>query len=101
MDINKTEADGTVTLEVSGHLNTATARELEREVDEVLSGDPSVSLTFDFTGLDYISSAGLRVLMGAYKTLTAAGGSLKVTNPCDGVREVFDITGLVDILDIE
>lgn len=101
MDINKRVEDGSVTLAVTGSLNTATARDLERVVDDALVQVRNASLTFDFSGLEYISSAGLRVLMGAYKSLSAHGGSLKVLNPSDSVREVFDITGLVDILDIE
>lgn len=101
MDINKRVEDSSVTLAVTGSLNTATARDLERVVDDALAQVRDASLTFDFSGLEYISSAGLRVLMGAYKSLSAHGGSLKVLNPSDSVREVFDITGLVDILDIE
>ena len=101
MDIDKTVEGTSTTLSVSGSLNTATARDLERVVDEVLAESPGVSLIFDFSDLEYISSAGLRILMGAYKTLTAVGGSLKVVNPRETVRDVFDITGLADILDIE
>ena len=101
MDIEKTVEGTSTTLSVSGSYNTATARDLERVVDGVLAESSASLLIFDFSGLEYISSAGLRILMGAYKTLSANGGSLKVVNPRETVREVFEITGLVDILDIE
>lgn len=101
MDIKKSFSDDAVTLAVSGYLNTATARDLEHVVDEVLEQDPDTDLTFDFANLDYISSAGLRVLMGSYKSLIPHGGSLKVINSHDSVREVFEITGLTDILEID
>ena len=58
-------------------------------------------VTLDFAGLDYLSSAGLRVLVGAQKQVVAAGGAMRIVNLADDVREVFEITGLIDVLDVE
>ena len=62
--------------------------------------ESATELTMDFSGLDYISSAGLRVLLSAHKAMSKKGG-MKVTNVNEMVREVFDVTGFSDILDIE
>lgn len=98
MDINiSTEADVT-NVKVSGHLNTSTAPELEKALS-ALEPAPA-NLVVDLTDLEYLSSAGLRVLLGAKKTLDATGGSFCVTNPCDDVREVFEITGLLEIFNV-
>ncbi|MBQ8954345.1 MAG: STAS domain-containing protein, partial [Clostridia bacterium] len=62
--------------------------------------DSATELTLDFSKLDYISSAGLRVLLSAHKTMMKKGG-MKVVNANEMVKEVFDVTGFADILDIE
>ena len=81
-----------------GRLDTKTASELE----DVLVGsiDEAESLVLDFAKLDYISSAGLRVLLSAHKVMSAKGG-MKVTNVNEIVQEVFEVTGFADILNIE
>ena len=94
---NKIE-NGNVTLNVSGRLDTTTAPELEKTVDSVLDG--TKELVFDMTGLEYISSAGLRVILKAQKAMNAQG-SMKLTGVNDSIMEVFDITGFLDILTIE
>ena len=94
---NKIE-NGNVTLTVSGRLDTTTAPELEKTVDSVLDG--TKELVFDMTGLEYISSAGLRVILKAQKAMNAQG-SMKLTGVNDSIMEVFDITGFLDILTIE
>lgn len=99
MDISTANADGTVTVFVTGQLNTNTARDLEVALDDVLL--ESTDIVLDFSNLDYISSAGLRVVLGAQKRVNAASGSLKLTGLSESVREVFDITGLADVLTIE
>ena len=87
-----------LTLIVSGRLDTQTAPELEAELDAVLSG--LKELTFDMTNLEYVSSAGLRVILKAQKAMNAQG-SMKLTGVNDSIMEVFDITGFLDILTIE
>ena len=98
MTIEKKIENGNVTLTVAGRLDTTTAPELEKTVDSVLSG--TKELVFDMTGLEYISSAGLRVILKAQKAMNAQG-SMKLTGVNDSIMEVFDITGFLDILTIE
>ena len=87
------------TLEVAleGRLDTMTAPELEAELNGSMEG--AESLVLDFSKLDYISSAGLRVLLAAHKAMNAKGG-MKVTHVNEIVREVFEVTGFSDILTI-
>lgn len=98
MTITKTLNGNALTIALEGRLDTTTAPELEKELKANL--DSIDSLTLDFSKLDYISSAGLRVVMVAYKTMSKKGG-MKVTNLNEIVREVFDVTGFSDILNIE
>ena len=98
MTIDKKINGEAVTLIVSGRLDTQTAPELEKELDSILSG--LKELTFDMTNLEYVSSAGLRVILKAQKAMNAQG-SMKLTGVNDSIMEVFDITGFLDILTIE
>ena len=98
MTIEKKINGEAVTLIVSGRLDTQTAPELENELDAVLSGVKE--LTFDMTNLEYVSSAGLRVILKAQKAMNAQG-SMKLTGVNESIMEVFDITGFLDILTIE
>ena len=98
MTIEKKINGEAVTLEVSGRLDTQTAPELENELDAVLSG--TKELTFDMTNPEYVSSAGLRVILKAQKAMNTQG-SMKLTGVNDSIMEVFDITGFLDILTIE
>ncbi len=98
MTIEKKINGDEVTLIVSGRLDTQTAPELENELDASISGVKD--LTFDMTNLEYVSSAGLRVILKAQKTMNAQG-SMKLTGVNDSIMEVFDITGFLDILTIE
>ena len=98
MTIEKKINNDAVTLIVSGRLDTQTAPELENELDSILSG--LKELTFDMTNLEYVSSAGLRVILKAQKAMNAQG-SMKLTGVNDSIMEVFDITGFLDILTIE
>ena len=98
MTIEKKINGEAVTLIVSGRLDTQTAPELENELDLVLPG--LKELTFDMTSLEYVSSAGLRVILKAQKTMNTQG-SMKLTGVNDSIMEVFDITGFLDILTIE
>ena len=98
MTIEKKINGEEVTLAVSGRLDTQTAPELENELDAILSG--LKELTFDMTKLEYVSSAGLRVILKAQKAMNTQG-SMKLTGVNDSIMEVFDITGFLDILTIE
>ena len=98
MTIEKKINNDAVTLIVSGRLDTQTAPELEAELDSSVSGIKE--LTFDMTGLEYVSSAGLRVILKAQKIMNTQG-AMKLTGVNDSIMEVFDITGFLDILTIE
>jgi anti-sigma B factor antagonist len=98
MTINKTVNDGLLCLALTGRLDTITAPELDAELKASLEGVKE--LVLDFAGLEYISSAGLRVLLSAQKIMNRQG-SMKVRNANETVMEVFDVTGFTDILTIE
>ena len=98
MQNNKTKNGAKLTLALGGRLDTTTAPELEAVVKSELDGIES--LTFDLASLDYISSAGLRVLLSAQKT-TNKQGEMTVTNCCEEIMEIFDVTGFSDILTIQ
>ena len=98
MTITKTQNGSALTIALEGRLDTMTAPELEAELKKSLDG--TESLILDFSKLDYISSAGLRVLLSAHKAMVSKGG-MKITNVNEMVREVFDVTGFSDILNIE
>ena len=83
---------------VAGRLDTMTSPELEKELNGQLDG--AETLVFDFTNVEYISSAGLRVLLSAHKRMSTKGG-MKIKNINEIVREVFEVTGFTDILNIE
>ena len=85
-------------VELSGRLDTITAPTLEQRISENIYDIEKLIL--DFKGLEYISSAGLRVVLNAQKKMQQIGG-MKVINVCEEVMEVFEITGFVDILSIE
>ena len=98
MKITKSLNGTNLEIALAGRLDTTTAPELEQELKN--SMDAATVLTLDFEKLDYISSAGLRVLLSAHKTMSKKGG-MKVTNVNEIVGEVFDVTGFADILNIE
>lgn len=98
MNIRKTQNADNLNIAVEGRLDTATAPELEAEFKSSLDG--ASALVLDFEKLDYISSAGLRVLLSAQKVMAKKGG-MKVINVNENVMEIFDVTGFSDILDIE
>ena len=98
MTITKKMNGTALEIALEGRLDTMTSPDLEKELAEDLP--KAESLTFDLAKLDYISSAGLRVLLSAHKNMAAKGG-MKVKNVNEIVREVFDVTGFADILDIE
>ena len=98
LDVKKTIENEKACFELEGRLDTVTAPELEEQLKEVL---PEIKeLTLDFGKLDYISSAGLRVLLSAQKIMTKQG-EMKVTNVNETIMEIFEVTGFSDILTIE
>ena len=99
MKINKTSNNNELTLTVIGELNTTTYQELEDVVKDSINGIKK--LTFDFKELEYISSAGLRVLLVSKKLMDQQQGKLIVKNANPSVKEIFDITGFTNILDFE
>lgn len=93
-NINGTE----LTITLTGRLDTTTAPQLEAELKVSLTGVESLAL--DFTNLEYLSSAGLRVLLAAQKTMNKQG-KMVVRNVNETIAEIFDVTGFSDILTIE
>ena len=98
MEIIKNLEDEKLTVALDGRLDTSTAPNLEAELKSSLDG--VTELVLDFNKLEYISSAGLRVVLAAQKTMSKQG-SMKLVGVNDEVMEVFEITGFVDILTIE
>ena len=98
MTIEKKVNGNALEIALEGRLDTMTAPELEAELNQSLGSVDT--LTLDFSKLEYISSAGLRVLLSAHKVMSAKGG-MKVTNVNEIVQEVFEVTGFADILNIE
>ena len=98
MTIEKTLLDNTLTLTLCGRLDTTNAPKLEEELKMSLPG--TEHLVLDFAALDYLSSAGLRVLLGAQKAMNKQG-DMVVRNVNETIAEIFDVTGFADILTIE
>ena len=98
MKIEKNKNEKNLVVALEGRLDTTTAPQLEEELKTALND--VTELVFDFSKLEYISSAGLRVLLSAYKTMRGKG-SMKITNANELVQEVFEVTGFSDLLPIE
>ena len=97
LNINKTVENNTAAVSLEGRLDTVTAPELEKALMELI---PDLTeLKLDFTDLDYISSAGLRVLLAAQKAMNKQG-SMTLTNVNEAVMEILEVTGFTDILTI-
>lgn len=98
MTINAKKNGTALEIALEGRLDTMTSPELEKELNERL--DNAEELVFDFANVEYISSAGLRVLLSAHKVMSTKGG-MKIKNVNEIVQEVFEVTGFSDILTIE
>ena len=98
MTINTEKNNQTLTLKIEGRLDTTTAPVLEQTIQE--EADAVKDLILDMEKLNYISSAGLRVLLATQKKMNKIG-TLRLINVCDAVMEVFEMTGFADILVIE
>ena len=97
LNINKTVENQSAVVSLEGRLDTVTAPELENDLQELLPG--LTELKLDFANLDYISSAGLRVLLSAQKVMNKQG-EMTLTNVSEAVMEIFEVTGFTDILTI-
>ena len=97
LNIRKTLTDDNAVFALEGRLDTVSSPELEQSLREVLPG--LKELILDFSGLDYISSAGLRVLLSAQKVMNKQG-SMKVTHVNETIMEIFEVTGFSDILTV-
>ncbi|MCR4622442.1 MAG: STAS domain-containing protein [Clostridiales bacterium] len=98
MTITRTQNDKALFLALEGRLDTTTAPELDKELKGSI--EAADSLTLDLTKLEYISSAGLRVLLWAHNAMSGKSG-MKLIGANEIVKEVFDVTGLSDVLTIE
>ncbi len=98
LSIQKTMENGKTAFALEGRLDTITAPELEQELKAALEN--TSELTMDFAKLDYISSAGLRVLLSAQKTMKKQG-EMKLIHVNETIMEIFEVTGFSDILTIE
>ena len=97
LNIAKTIENGKAAFSLEGRLDTVTAPELEKELKGTLEGVRE--LTLDFEKLEYISSAGLRVLLAAQKTMNKQG-EMRLLNVNETIMEIFEVTGFADILTI-
>jgi len=98
MVIEKKSEGSKLELAVSGRMDTTTAPQLDEELKKSL--DNVNELVLDFSGLEYISSAGLRVLLSAQKRMNNQQGTMRVVGANEIVKEIFDVTGFSDILTI-
>ena len=88
-----------VTLGITGRLDTTTAPNLEAVINEI--SEDTKELIFNMAELEYISSAGIRVLLSVYKKINQSGGIMRIEKANDIVREVFEMTGLLEMLNQE
>lgn len=98
MNINIEKENGKVLMKIEGRLDTTTAPELEKAIND--EGNELKNLVLDFDAVDYISSAGLRVLLSAQKKMNAQG-YMELRNVSEAVMDVFEMTGFADILVIK
>ena len=99
MTINKTKDGETLILTLEGRLDTTTAPQLQDVL--IPEFDTNKTIRLDFKGMEYVSSAGLRVVLQAEKTAKAKGGSMILCNVSADILEVFEMTGFSDLLTIE
>lgn len=98
MTINIEKENGATVLKIEGRLDTTTAPELEKAIND--EGEALKNLVLDFKGVDYISSAGLRVLLTAQKKMNVQG-HMELVNVSESVMDIFEMTGFADILVIK
>ena len=98
LNITKNKENNALTVVLEGRLDTITAPQLEAELKDSL--DSVIALSLDFEKLEYISSAGLRVLFSAQKRMNGQG-KMKIIHAGETIMEIFEVTGFLDILTIE
>lgn len=98
MNIVKTNENDILVIALEGRLDTTTAPQLEAELNACIDG--VTKLVFDLEKLEYVSSAGLRIFLGAQKRMNKQG-EMVIKNVCDDIMDVFEITGFSDIMTIE
>ena len=99
MEVKFNKQDTTLTVVISGNIDTVTAPELDSQLQENLSGIKD--LVLDFAAVDYISSAGLRVILMANQQMEDVDGNMSVKNVNEDVRDVFEMTGFDSLLNLE
>ena len=99
MEVKFNKQDSTLTVVISGNIDTVTAPELDSQLQENLSGIKD--LVLDFAAVDYISSAGLRVILMANQQMEDVDGNMSVKNVNEDVRDVFEMTGFDSLLNLE
>jgi anti-sigma B factor antagonist len=100
MDITRTISGNTAALALKGRLDTVTSNDLSKELDKLFA-EGAYNLIFDLKEIEYISSAGLRILLSAQKKAKSLGAAMEVTGANENVKEVFDMTGFSNILTIK
>ena len=98
MNLTKKTNDTELPIAIEGRVDTVTSPELEKMIQASVEG--METLVIDMANVEYISSAGLRVLLSAHKLMAKKGG-MKVKNAGEDIMEIFEVTGFSDILDIE
>ena len=98
MTISKTQEDGTIIFSIEGRLDTSTSPQLQDVL--IPAFDEAKNIKLDFAKLIYVSSAGLRVLLLGQKTAKAKNLSMKVFNVSEEIKEVFEMTGFTEMLEI-
>lgn len=99
MTITKNINEDSMTIAIEGRLDTTTAPQLEAEIQSL--AENIKNLEVDLSAVDYVSSAGLRVMLVAYKKMTAAAGTFAVSGATPSVKEVFDMTGFSKVLNLK
>ena len=98
MDVKKEINEKNVLVRIKGRVYTNTSPLVENEITDI---EKYENLVFDFEGVEYISSAGLRVLLSAQKRMNKVGGNMVIKNATQTVKDVFEVTGFIDILTIK
>lgn len=98
MTVTIEQNDDSIVCKIEGRIDTVTSPDLEAEIKK--NAESAQSITLDFEKVEYISSAGLRVLLSAHKMMAKKGG-LHITHVSSSVNDIFDVTGFSDILNID
>lgn len=99
LNCNRQVVDGEVIISLEGELDTISSRELDSKLDELL-GD-ATKVTVDLGKLEYITSAGLRILLQMENTIEDRNGSMKILHVSDEIKEIFAVTGFMEVLTIK